>query len=349
MKKRQLGSSGLEVSVLGLGCWQFGGGSYWGEQDQKDVDEVVHLALEQGINYFDTAEVYNDGDSEISLGKALKGIRHQAVIGSKISTAHVRADVLKAHCEASLKRLQTDYIDLYMLHWPINPLAVKHFTNDPEMIASPPNVQEVFETLRTLQQEGKIRHIGISNHGVKQMEEVAHTGVPVVANELAYNLLSRAIEEKVLPLCRERNIGIIGYMPLQQGLLAGKFGSLDEIRPQQARTRHFHHSRGAGTRHGEEGAEAEMIQALRDIKALSGELGVHMITLSLAWAIANEAVTTTIVGSRNAAQLQLNAAAASYEISRETMDKLNEITDPVLRKLGDNPDYYENRNNSRVF
>ncbi|MFC5653796.1 aldo/keto reductase [Paenibacillus solisilvae] len=349
MRQRKLGRSELELSVLGMGCWQYGGGAYWGAQSQKDVNEVVHKALDLGINYFDTAEVYNAGESERSLGKALKGKRDKAKIGSKINTSNTQPSVLREHCEASLKRLQTDYIDLYMLHWPISPLSVKHFTDDEELISNPPSVQEVFQTLQTLQKEGKIRYIGISNHGVKQMQEVQETGVSVVANELAYNLFSRAIEDGILPYCMNNNIGVIGYMPLQQGLLAGKYPSLDEVKPMQARSRHFHCSRGKGTRHGEEGAETEINKALKEIQGVADELGIHMIELSLAWAIANEGITTTIVGSRSIEQLILNAQGGNVELSSGVIAKLNEITKPVLQKLGNNPDYYEGRSHSRIF
>lgn len=346
---RNLGSSGLKVSVLGMGCWQYGGGKYWGDQNQNDVDEVVHKALDMGINYFDTAEVYNDGESERSLGSALKGRRHEAVIGSKISTSNVHKARLKTHCEDSLRRLQTDYIDVYMLHWPVNPISVKHFTTDPALIAVPPSVEDVFETLLELKRDGKIRHIGISNHGVLQMREVLQTGAVVAANELAYSLLSRAIETEVLPYCKEQGIGIIGYMPLQQGLLSGKYTSLDELKPMQARSRHFHYSRGEGTRHGEEGAEAEVTEALRQIRELAVELDIQMTVLSLAWAIANEGISTTIVGSRNVQQLEMNIQAAEYQITPDVVERLNRITNPVLHKLGTNPDYYENRQNSRIY
>lgn len=348
MNRRRLGRSELSLSILGMGCWQYGGGKYWGEQSQQDVDEVVHAALDLGINYFDTAEVYNDGESERSLGIALKGRRSQAIIGSKISTSNTTPDVLKAHCEASLRRLQTDYIDLYMLHWPMNPLAVKHFTGNAELIDNPPDIGEVMQALQQLQQEGKIRSIGISNHGVRQMKQVQATGVPFAANELAYNLLSRAIEQSILPYCQASGIGVIGYMPLQQGLLSGKYRSLDEIRPMQARSRHFHHSRGEGTRHGEEGAEAEIVEALRQIGGTAEELGVTMTVLSLAWAMANEGIASTIVGSRNVQQLEVNASAARLSLTAEVIGRLNAATQPVLDKLGNNPDYYENRNNSRI-
>ena len=220
-EKEELGCIRYQPSILGMGCWAFGGGKYWGDQNQKDVDEVVHSALDHGINYFDTAEVYNDGESERSLGLALKGRRNEAVIGTKVSTSNTKASALREHCEASLKRLGTDYIDIYMLHWPINPKAIEHFTNDKSLISSPPSIQEAFDTLMQLQIEGKIRQIGISNHGVEQMEEIKKTGASIAVNELPYNLISRGIEDGILPYCVLNNIGVIGYMAMQQGILAG--------------------------------------------------------------------------------------------------------------------------------
>jgi aryl-alcohol dehydrogenase-like predicted oxidoreductase len=268
--------------------------------------------------------------------------------GGDCHTSYFCPDALRKHCEQSLKRLQTDYIDLYMLHWPINRRAVAHFTSDPERIERLPDMREGFETLRKLQQEGKIRYIGISNHGVEQMKEVMETGAEVVANELAYNLFSRAIEESILPYCVDNRIGVIAYMPLQQGLLSGKYRSVDEIRPMQARSRHFHHSRGEGTRHGEEGAEAEIEAAMREIRRIAADLGISVAALSLAWVIANPGITTAIVGSRNAEQLEANVQGAHFTLPPDIVTKLNAITEPVLRKLGSNPDYYENRCRSRI-
>ncbi|MBB6732743.1 aldo/keto reductase [Cohnella zeiphila] len=348
MEKRRLGFSDLYLSVLGMGCWQYGGGKYWGPQNQKDVDEVVHRALDLDINYFDTAEVYNDGESERSLGTALKGIRHKAIIGTKVTPANTSPSVLRQRCEDSLRRLQSDYIDLYMVHWPITPHGIEHFTNDRAVIDTPPSIEEAFGTLSTLQKEGKIRYIGISNHGVKQMNQVKATGVQVVANELAYNLFSRGIEEEILPHCVSNHIGAIGYMPLQQGLLSGKYKSLDEIKPMQARSRHFHHVRGEGARHHEEGAEEEIVEALSKLHELADQLKTPISVFSLAWVIANRNVATTIVGSRNIEQLKSNLHSTYYQLSSELYNQLNEITKPILKKLGSNPDYYENRYNSRI-
>ncbi|GMA61087.1 aldo/keto reductase [Alicyclobacillus fastidiosus] len=348
MEYRKLGVSNLQLGTIGLGCWAFGGGSYWGEQNQKDVDRVVHEALECGINYFDTAEVYNEGASEISLGKALQGRRNEAIVGTKITPANTEPATLRKHCEESLARLNTDYIDVYVLHWPISPHSIEHFSDDARLFVSPPSIDEAFHTLRSLQAEGKIREIAISNHGVKQMKQVLGTGTKIVANQLAYNLLSRAIESSILPLCIERGVGVIAYMPLQQGLLTGKYHRPEAMKPMQARSRHFHHTRGSGTRHGENGAEQEVFQAISEIRHIAEEMHVDMSVLALSWVISNPAVTTAIVGCRNTKQLENNLQALDCPLDLSTLSKLNDITLPVLEKLGDNPDYYENRLNSRI-
>lgn len=334
MRKKQLGASDLFVSVIGIGCWQFGGGNYWGPQSQQDVDRVVHQALDAGVNFFDTAEMYNDGASETSLGIALRGRRSEAIIGSKIAPAHMQPSTIRQHCEQSLKRLGTDFLDLYMVHWP--------------MAAEQHQIREAFLTLQSLQQEGKIRYIGLSNHGIGQMRQVRDTGSTFIANELAYNLLSRAIEESLLPYCMQEQIGIIAYMPLQQGLLTGKYASLDEVKPMLARSRHFHHRRGDGARHGEDGAEEEINLALPELARIAEEQSISLSEMALAWVIANPAVTTAIVGCRNEQQLRSNLQGACMTLDAAVIDRLNRITGPVLDKLGPSPDYYENRANSRI-
>lgn len=349
MEKRELKKTKIKLSILGVGCWAFGGGDYWGEQAQKDVEAVVHEALNHGINYFDTAEAYNDGASEKSLGMALKGRRKEAIIGSKISPSNTEPSVLREHCEVSLRRLKTDYIDIYMLHWPLNPRSIRHFTEDEEIISSPPSLNVVYEELLNLKKEGKIREIGLSNFGVEQMKEFEEKGGEFVVNELPYNLLSRAIEDSILPYCKEHDIGIIGYMALQQGLLAGIYPDPDSVPQMQAHSRHFHHKRGQGkSRHGEEGAEKEVFKAISGVKGVAEELGLHIAQLSLAWAMSREELTCTLVGSRNLKELQANIKAVSLGINSEITEKLNKITEPVLKKLGTNPDYYENRNKSRI-
>ncbi len=219
MRYRKCGESDLELSILGAGCWSFGSGEYWGQQSQADTDVVVALSLDLGINYFDTAEVYNNGNSETCLGLALKGKRHKAVVGTKLSPSNAYPDKIIAHCNASLKRLGTDYIDLYMLHWPIHSNSIRHFTDDEEIINNPPLVDDVFATLIQLREQGKVRCLGVSNFAPNRLAEARGCFDQIVANELPYSLLTRAIEIEALPYCSRTDIGVIGYMTLLQGLL----------------------------------------------------------------------------------------------------------------------------------
>lgn len=348
MEKRKCGKTGLELPVLGLGCWSFGGGSYWGEQDQRDVDDVVHQALDIGCNYFDIAEAYNDGASEESLGKALKGKRSQAIIGTKVSPSNVAPDKLRKHCEASLKRLQMDFIDLYMIHWPIHPHSIRHFTDDEAVINNPPSLEGALETLGKLQEEGKIGRIGISNFGVNQLNEILDTGADIVSNQLAYSLLTRAIEAEIMPLCHGKNIRILAYMPLMQGLLTGKYTTPDEVPPMRTRTRHFSGKR-PHSRHGEEGAESLTFETIDRIRKIADRNNIPMAHLSLAWCMANPAITCVIAGARNVSQLESNSQAASLRLKSELVDELNVATLPLLKKLGNSPDYYENTAMSRTW
>jgi len=349
MRKARIGESGIEVAALGMGCWAYGGGSYWGAQSQADVNAVVHAALDSGINYFDTAEVYNAGESERSLGLALKGRRGDAVIGTKFSPTNARqADLIKS-CEQSLSRLQTDYIDIYMLHWPVNPKACQHFGMDGGA-ESLPCIEEIFGTLRTLQDQGKIREIGVSNHGVLQMKALAAAGVSIAVNELPYNLISRAIEAEILPWCQENKIAVLGYMAYQQGVLTGDYADFGALSPGQAHSRHFHFSRGgAESRHGEVGAELEIQALLKILRGIADELGVPVATVSLAWAMANPAVAVNLVGSRNLEQLRGNIQAAEFTLPEDALRALDAHSKPVWDALGDSPDYYEHRSESRIY
>lgn len=350
MKTRFLGNSDLKVGRMGMGCWSFGGGSYWGEQAQSDVDSVVAVCLENGVNYFDTAEAYNDGESEVSLGKALKDRRSAAVVGTKISASNVGRGLVRRHCEESLKRLGTDYIDLYMLHWPINQKALEGFSGQAAQDTGLPTNEDVFEDLYQLKKDGKIRWIGVSNHGVKQMEQIRQTGVEIIANELPYNLISRAIEGDIAAACSQNGIGIIGYMAMQQGILANIYQSIDEIPAAQAHSRHFANRRGGDmSRHYENGAEDEINDLMSELRKISAEIGIGVPTLSLAYALNYDKMSCTLVGSRNTKQLFDNLKTEAWSMPHDLRKKLDEISKPVLDKLGDSPDYYESRATSRIF
>jgi aryl-alcohol dehydrogenase-like predicted oxidoreductase len=334
MERRRYGSSGFTLPVLGIGCWAYGGGvsDYWGPQDQKDVDGVVAGALDAGINYFDTAEAYNEGRSEEAVGRALKGRRQQAIIGTKVLPAYTEPSILRQHCEASLRRLNTDFIDIYMVHWPI--------------VDQP--VEGAFATLAALQAEGKIRSIGVSNFGIHQLQEALSTGARIEVNQLCYNLLSRGIEIDLMPFCASRKIGILAYSPLGQGLLTGKFRSVDEIPPARTRTRHFRGDR-PGSRHGEAGAEEEVFTALEGLRQVAQELQAPVAQVALAWCLGRPEITCVLPGIRTAEQLEENQAGATIKLTLETQARLDRLTLALREKLGASPDYYQGRNDSRTW
>jgi aryl-alcohol dehydrogenase-like predicted oxidoreductase len=348
MERRVCKNAGLELSVLGAGCWAFGGGEYWGNQDQNDVNNIVHASVDLGINYFDTAEAYNDGRSESSLGEALSGIpRDRFYIGTKINPSNCYKETLIQHCENSLKRLRTDHIDIYMIHWPIHHHSIKHFTKDPFILDNPPDTDEVVLTLQKLKKHGKIRTFGVSNFSRTRLQNFPLD--EVAANQLPYNLLCRAIEYDAISICEENGIGIIGYMALMQGILADIYPFFEDIPVWQRRTRHFSSKTTKESRHGEEGAEEETSSALKSIRRICADTGISMSEIAIKWILRNPAITCTLVGSRSIGELEENVKAASGPLKNDIMTELNSVTQPLMEKLGNHFDYYESAENDRTL
>lgn len=213
MQYKQLGSTDLKVSVLGYGAWALGGGGWDGIDLNQAMDTLQH-AYEKGINFFDTAPIYGMGKSEERLGSFLKGIRKDVVLATKCGllwndSGNVRQDISREailqDVENSLSRLQTDYIDLYQIHWPDNRTPFK----------------ETFSTLNRLQEQGVIRYIGLSNYDFAGLQKASEFS-EIASLQNQYNMLQRQDEETILPYCREKGIGYIPYSPLAQGLLSGK-------------------------------------------------------------------------------------------------------------------------------
>jgi aryl-alcohol dehydrogenase-like predicted oxidoreductase len=331
MEKRKLGRSEIEVSPLSLGCWALAGGSGWGDQDERSAIATIHAALDQGINFFDTAEGYGAGRSEEIVGKALADRREKAVIASKISPNHTAPGELRGYLEAALQRLQTDYVDVYMIHWPIRTHSLA----------------DSLAVLQALKEEGKIRAIGVSNFARLDLTEAVETGVQLDVNQLHYSLLSRAIEYDILPLCRQFEVGVTTYMPLLQGLLTGKYRTLDDVPPFRLRTRHFSGDRPM-SRHGDVGAEDEVVAALSAVRAISGVVGEPMANVALAWVMAQPGVVSVIAGARSPDQVARNVKATELSLTPETIALLNEATDPVKQALGSNADYWQTAENSRM-
>jgi aryl-alcohol dehydrogenase-like predicted oxidoreductase len=346
MELRQCGNYEVKLPALGVGCWSFGGGDYWGPQQQTDVEAVVRRAVELGCNFFDTAEVYNNGESEISLGRAIKGIpRDKLIVATKISPSNTFPDQLLRHCDASLRRLQTDYIDVYMVHWPITAHSIRHFTTEPIDV---PKVQQAFDTLMQLQQAGKIRHIAVSNFGRAKLDEALATGAKIIINELPYSLLTRAIESEILPYCRAKGIGVCAYMPLMQGVLADHFADLEALPATRRRTRHFDSRRNPACRHGLNGEEKATKAALENIRRIARRQALPLTEIALRWVLARDGITSTLCGSRNVQALESNIRAASHRLPAEVVEELNLNTVLLRKKLGPSFDYYENPSNDRT-
>ncbi|MCL1795943.1 MAG: aldo/keto reductase, partial [Clostridia bacterium] len=183
-----------------------------------------------------------------------------------------------------------------------------------------------------------------------QMREAMDTGIRIDVNEVPYNIFSRAIEANILPFCASRRIPIFASMALQQGLLTGMYQSASEVPMHQAHSRHYKVERGGGTsRHGEAGAEEEMFAALGELKRIADELGSSIAQMAIAWVMSRTGVTSTLVGNRKPQQLDENIRAASLTLAPETIARIDRASQPVLDVLGDNPDYYENSENARIF
>lgn len=329
MNYRKLGTTGIEVSVVALGCWSFGGGGPWGEQDDHDSIETVAAALDAGINFFDTAQGY--GRSEEVLGAALKGRRNKAVIATKMNWNYMTAAGVAEACEASLRRLQTDCIDLYQIHWP-NP-------------AIP--VEETLAAMVRLQEQGKVRAIGVSNFGPRQLA-CAVEAAPLQTNQVSYSLIWRAPEYALEPLCHERGLGIICWGPLSEGILTGKFRSADEVPATRRGTRYFSSSRSEA-QHGEPGCEQLAFETLERIRAIAQEIGQPMAAVALAWPLHQRRVVSVLAGARRPEQIDENALAGSLSLSSDVLMKLDEATAPLKAKLGPNLDMYLPAEQSRIF
>jgi aryl-alcohol dehydrogenase-like predicted oxidoreductase len=321
MEYRRLGKTDMQVSVMALGTWPFSGGDYWGDTDDQVSISTVHAALDAGINFFDSAEGYEKGYAERVLGQALIGRRPEAIIATKVSPNHLRPDDVIAACEGSLRNLQTDYIDLYQIHWPDHsvPLA------------------DTVGALQQLKTQGKIRAIGVSNFAVRDLSDMLGLS-EVETDQLPYSLLWRVIENEIQPLCAENGVGLICYSPLAQGLLTGRYQKADEVPEGLTVSRWYSGTRKGG--HGEAGVEEEVFSALPELRTIAADAGLSMATMALAWVKQQVAVTSFLVGARSPEELSWNLPVADVTLAPEILARLAATTAPIKAKLGNNPDMW---------
>jgi len=302
----------------------------WGKQDDKRAIATIRKACDKGVNLFDTAEEYGDGHSEELLGRALADRRKNVYIASKVTETNLRPDDLKKACENSMRRLDTDYLDIYYVHWP-----------NPDI-----PIEETIGGLKELRKEGKIRYFAPSNFGVSQLNEFSEEA-SIFFDQLPYSLLWRAIEYEVKPYCLKNGIGLVTYSPLLHGMLAGKFENPEEVPPGRARTRHFSGNR-PNARHGEGGAEKETFETIARIREVCQSAGVNMAQAAIAWVLEREGVGTVMVGARNPEQIEENIRAIDLDLSPGVTERLTEVTEQLKEVLGPNPDMWQGGNQARM-
>ena len=310
MEFRKLGSSELEVSAIGYGAWGIGGAPFWKTEGDQASKRSILKAFDSGINFFDTAPVYGFGRSEQLLGKALKPVRDKVVLATKCGLVWekealgsiskvARKESLFKEIDQSLERLQTDYIDLYQVHWP-----------DVETPQA-----ETMEALLKIQSQGKIRYIGVSNYSVDQMKEIQEKGT-LVSLQPEYSLLQRSIEKETVPFCLQNEIGLIPYSPLASGVLTGKYDKNTK----------FKDWRGKGIL-GEFTGEAFVrnIAKVDRLKEVATRLGKTCAQVAIRWVVDQPGVSTALVGVKNEGQVEDNLKALGWELPEEDLNEINSI------------------------
>jgi aryl-alcohol dehydrogenase-like predicted oxidoreductase len=308
MEARKLGNSDLHITPVGFGAWAIGGSGWdyaWGQQDDADSIAAIHRSLEFGVNWIDTAAVYGIGHSEEVVARALKEWSGQRpYVFTKcvlrwddkghVSPVH-KAESIREECENSLRRLRTDVIDLYQMHWP------------------PPDngtgLEEVWRAMVDLQKEGKVRWMGVSNFNVAQIQR-AEKIAPVTSDQPPYSMIRRAVEKEILPYCRQRGIGVISYAPMASGLLTG---AMTRERAAALPPDDFR-SRNPEFREPRLSKNIELVERLRRVGTRHGRTPGEV---AIAWVLHNPAVTGAIVGARNAKQVDGVMRSAELKLSPE--------------------------------
>jgi aryl-alcohol dehydrogenase-like predicted oxidoreductase len=305
---RQLGTSGVRVSTVGLGGNTFGNAC-----DVPQTAAVVHRAIELGINHIDTADIYSNGRSEDYLGKALFGHRHEVVLATKVgiamgdgpNNAGLSYRRVISSCEGSLKRLATDYIDLYYLHRP-----------DPKT-----PLAETLRALDDLVRAGKIRYVGLSNYAAWQMTEALWISdrrgyLPPVVTQSQYNALERSLEKEIVPFCKAFGMGIVPYSPLAGGLLTGKYRKDEPIQPGVRGYNSTGFARQLTDRN------FAIVDGLEEFARAQG----HTVgELAVAWLLANQAVCSVIAGATKPEQVEANAAAANWTLTADDVRAVDAV------------------------
>jgi len=312
MKTRQLGYTDLNLTRIGLGTWAMGGTwEYgWGASDDDQGIGTILTALEKGINWIDTAPIYGLGHSEELIGQALKQTSLKPFIVSKCGLVWdehgrevncLRRESIRKQCHQSLKSLGVEAIDLYLMHWPV-----------PDE-----DIEQGWEEMIRLKEEGKVRYIGVSNFSVAQIERVRKMH-PVASLQARYNMLVRGIEDELAGYCAENNIGVLAWSPMERGLLTGKFSHqrMKDLPPDD------HRKESPDFAEPKLSATLELVEGLREIAERNGQTCAR---LAVSWVLRRREITAAIVGARRPDQIAETVAAAEWNLSDEDIATIEQL------------------------
>ena len=325
MNKMKLGKTGLDISRIGLGTWAIGGGPAFGNEDNKQASlETIRYAIEKNINFLDTAPAYNFGNSESIVGEAIKGIRDKYIIitkcgitweregsffnkvGDRSLYKNLTKESIRLEIESSLKRLQTDYIDVYMTHWQ----SVEPFFTP---------ISETVEVLNKLKEEGKIKAIGAANVDINHVKEYLKYGQLDII-QAKYSVLDRQVEKELLPLCKKHDITLQAYSPLEMGILTGAIDK-DYIAPKG--TARF------GKKWFEPKNLSNAIDMMNKWKPLCEKYNCSIANLAIAWVLAQGDNVNVLSGSTTKAELDENSKATDIKLSEQDKNYIRKLAEDI--------------------
>lgn len=322
MQKRKLGQSGVEVTPVIFGAWAIGGWM-WGGSDEKEAVEAIRKSIDLGVDTIDTAAIYGMGLSERLVAKAVKGRRDKVVIATKcgmrwdsnegsdpwpqkdnegrdvIIRKNSKPDSIIYECEQSLKRLETDYIDLYQIHWP----------------DSSTPIEDSWAAMVKLKEQGKVRAIGVSNYNVAEMKR-AHKSHPIASNQIPYSAVRRKIEKETIPFCQKEKIGVIVYSPLERGLLTGAVTMDREFAEGDHRRNHPLYTKEN---------RKKVLEALDSIRTIAQGHKATLTQVMINWTANQPGITAALVGARNVKQAEENAKAMQFVLSKDEMGHIRSL------------------------
>lgn len=325
MQYEQLGNNQVKVSKIALGTWQFGGGRGWGSFDIKEGEKIIDLCVNKGVNFIDTAEGY--GESEEILGKLLKNKRKDFFIATKLSPGKginkFDYSVMKPHIENSLKKLQTDHLDLYQIHWP----KMKHLWHKEDMQKK--DYEDIFDAMSRLKKEGLIRFSGVSNFRIHHLKEFAKEALDfIVSDQVPYSVLWRSYDvDGTAEFCspphqyigsggEKNNISFLAYSPLAEGLLTGRFNKNTEIQEGVRKANVLFN----------EPLYSRALEIVEEIKNIANQIGATPAQVALKWAMEKEIVATVIVGARKLEHFEENVRAVDINLSPAHINNIDKLS-----------------------